>query len=231
MLTYSTIVEKDGKTALFAETEFQRKVSQIADLNGVLARIGNYLKAYAFPVELPWITAIVTAGSPGLRGIMEKSVDAEMERLKLPAYMRNTYQAGAVQSLTPEDWAGADRLHADCRTFADGLPVDASDIIINGDGLPAVDTQVVTERLRPFYVRELTEEEKANASKLVELSREIRALELQGVNALEIIFGLYRTDDTPAPLSLFSAFVSRYHSPGKLSGAVVVSKEEYMARE
>ncbi len=27
MLTYSTIIEKDGKTALFAETEFQRKVS------------------------------------------------------------------------------------------------------------------------------------------------------------------------------------------------------------
>lgn len=218
-MNYSKLIQENGKTYIFAEDLFNEKSAQMARLQAAYIDIRIMLIDAGFPAGKAWITAIADSGADGLERVLRLSVSQEIKRLAVPFYMADTYQAAAREHVSPDLWTKADELRATLQREGDGLPIQAGDIVIT-DTAVKIDTEAVLGRIRAACMLEITQDRMSEADRLLDLAAAVRALELAGVNALELVKKYMDAPETPAPLELYADAATRRHLPGQISQVI-----------
>lgn len=218
-MNYSKLIQENGKTYIFAEDLFNEKSAQMARLQAAYIDIRIMLIDAGFPAGKAWITAIADSGADGLERVLQLSVSQEIKRLAVPFYMADTYQAAAREHVSPALWTKADELRATLQREGDGLPIQAGDIVIT-DTAVKIDTEAVLGRIRAACMLEITQDRMSEVDRLLDLAAAVRALELAGVNALELVKKYMDAPEQPAPLELYADAATRRHLPGQISQVI-----------
>lgn len=230
MLTFDTIIEKDGKTYLFAQADFEKKAAKLAELQDLCNQIPAVLAGADLDVSPDAVKAVYNSGGVGLQNVLENAVIATMERLQLPAFMRATYLQGAKTALDTIVFQKVGAIHTAICTAADGIPVDLDTDMRLEDGAVILDCDTIREKMRPAFSLSVSDDDKANAEKVLALAAQVRELELSGLNALELLGVFYKMEDTPAPLSLSAILpvVLKRHKAGQVQEMVCMTSWEHM---
>lgn len=222
MLEFNTIITEGEKTYLFAENDYNRQAAKIDELQALCAAIPSALEGSDLEVDLAAVKAIYHSGGVGLQNLLESVVIANMERLKLPSFMRSTYMAGAKTSLSQNVWQRVHEIYNNIRKVSDAIPVDPDTDLHFENGVVTLDADAIRERMRPHFSLTISNEDKDNAAKILELAAQVRELELSGLNALELLGMFYKEEETPAPssLSVLRPVVLKRHKAGKVESYV-----------
>lgn len=227
---FTTIIEDGERIYLFAENDYNRKALKVNDLQSAFSQIVDFLAGRDYPVNAQWVQAVAQGGSQGqgLKALVAESVKAEIARLKIPAFMRGKYEQIADE--IPDDTLRrAGELYELVSTISNEIPFDPEkDLAVSDEGAK-VDADAILSRARESCIFEVSGSIKADAEKILELAKAVRKMELNGLNALELVAKFAANEETPSPLSLYSSVVLRRHSPGAPFPMVVMTLAEYMA--
>lgn len=218
-MNYTKLLKKDGKTFIFDEGLYNEKAAQLSRLQSAYLDVRTMLIECGLPAEKAWINAVIDSGADGLASALHQSVTKEIKRLSVPFYMADTYQAAAREHIAPEAWKKADELRMAVTRETDGLPLQAGDISITEHAI-TIDTEAILARIEAACLLEITPERMADAEKVLQIAADVRALELAGVNALELVKKYMDAPERPAQLELYADAATRRHLPGQISQVI-----------
>ena len=211
---FDHLVEKDGKTLLQDERTISIRTAQIAELQSALNDCAAFLRENDFPRSEDDIFDVLEHGRDGLRAVVWRRADREAERLNVRSYVIETWREQERAAVTHEQWEKADDLMRKYGRAANGLPFGRDDVRISEDGTPTVDAVTITVRIEDACTIEITEEMQKQLEVVLDLASKVEAVEVCGVNALELIGRIVRQTERPSEADLYNAIVFRRHQPG-----------------
>ncbi len=213
---FSTVVQKDDKTYLKDEATISRRLYQVSELQGVLDDAVKFLHDGDFPAKAEDVFNVLDHGRDGLLTVVWNRADQEAKRLNCRPYVAETWREQERDSVTPEQWKQADAIRLRYQQNIDGLPFDRLTDITDEDGLLLVDTVAISRRIEDSCTIEITPEMKNHINNILDMAGKIVALELQGVNALELVAKAVRETERPEDAELFRRIVFRRHPAGTI---------------
>ncbi len=211
---FSTLVQKDGKTFLKDEATISRRLYQVSMLQAVLDDAVKFLHDGDFPASAEDIYNVLDHGRDGLLTVIWNRADQEAKRLNCRPYVAQTWREQERDSITPDQWEQADSLHLRYQQSIDGLPFDRLADISEEGGLFAVDAAAVSQRIEQSCTIEVTPEMKKDLDVILDLADKVKALELRGINALELVEKSVHETDRPEEAELYRRIVFRRHPAG-----------------
>ncbi len=215
-IDYNTIINEDNKTFLIDTRRASVLVSQIDAMTAALRGIVELLKGLQIVPDEKRIDAVAAQGSDGLQVAVLESIEDRIGRSDLPAFVADTWRTGAKRAVPADDWRKADTLSLDYHHAADTLPLVPSDISVDKAGELVVDTEAITERIRLACKVQVTDTHRKEAEQLLEIAGKIKALELAGLNAMELIKKYTLSESTPGELELWKDTITRRHEAGHI---------------
>ena len=213
---FSKLVQKDGKTYLKDEATVSRRLYQVSELQTVLDDAVKFLHDGDFPANAEDVYNVLDHGRDGLLTVVWNRADQEAKRLNCRPYVAETWREQERESVTPEQWSQADALQRRHQSIIDGLPFDRVTDISEEDGLFAVNTVAISRRIEDSCTIEITPEMKNHINTILDMAGKIVALELQGINALELVEKSVRETERPEDAELFRRIVFRRHPAGTI---------------
>ena len=213
---FSKLVQKDGKTYLKDEATVSRRLYQVSELQTVLDDAVKFLHDGDFPANAEDVYNVLDHGRDGLLTVVWNRADQEAKRLNCRPYVAETWREQERESVTPEQWIQADALQRRHQRIIDGLPFDRVTDISEEDGLFAVNTVAISRRIEESCEVEITPEMKNHINTILDMAGKIVALELQGINALELVEKSVRETERPEDAELFRRIVFRRHPAGTI---------------
>ncbi len=211
---FNKLVQKDGKSFLKDEAAVAMRLHQVSELQGVLDDAVKFLKDGDFPGKAEDVYNVLDHGRDGLLTVVWSRADQEAKRLNCRPYVAQTWREQERESVTHEQWSQADALRNRYARIVDGLPFDRLTDITDEDGLLLVDTMSIAKRIEHGAEIEITEEMQKMLGVILELASKVEAVEVCGINALELIGKIIQAKERPSDVELYRHIVFRRHQPG-----------------
>lgn len=212
---YTEIEDRGGVLFLFDTRRNGLLCRQMEDLDKVYHRIRQMLVENDFPTTKRWITAIAQRGSDGLQEVIVEENEAEAKRLKVPRQVAEQWKRTATQEVSPEVWQSADKLCIDIDGFSRSLPP-----MVYGyteeEGV-FVDKESGRETIKALCSCEVTDEIRTKADTIITLAKQMRAMELQGINCIELASKYAQREEVTPGLDVFADIATRTHTPGGIA--------------
>ena len=213
----SSLITENGEMRLRDDNSIGTLVSRIGELQIILDDCAVFLRTNDFPASEDDIFEVLHHGRNGLLTVVWKRADQEAKRLNCRPYVAQTWREQEREAVTPEQWNKADSLQNTFDRIADGLGLDMStDISTTEDGRLIVEATVMAKRIESAYTIAITDEMKLDLAKLLDLADQVKALELRGINAMELIEKIVSAKERPTDPELYKAIVFRRHSAGTI---------------
>lgn len=214
-LDFNSIVEEGGIQFLYNEYWENILKEQLVRLDGHYKDIRALLKKTDLPSNPDYIRRVAREGSDGLRGIIVEMTEKHIIRLSIPSYLAESFRRNAPTEIPLETWNQADELQRRITADEDGLPIQADDYIFQDDNI--INADAIDKRISEGCRIPITDTMKAEAEKVLQLAKELRALDLTGLNCIELATKYARSgEEHPAPASLFNDISFRRHTPGRM---------------
>jgi hypothetical protein len=208
---------ENDEVRLRDDQTIQIRNAQIGELQIVLDDCVDFLRDGDFPNSPDDVFEVLDRGRDGLLNVVWNRADQEAKRLKCRPYVAQTWREQEREAVTPEQWDKADALKRRHDHASDGLALDRkTEIHITEDGRPLVDAKAIAERIDKSCTITVTDEMKADLNHLLDIADQIKALELRGINAVELVEKFVRTNEKPADVELYKAIVFRRHAAGTI---------------
>lgn len=215
IVNYTEIEDRGGILYLFDPRRNRLLCRQMEDLDKVYHRIRQMLAENDFPTTERWITAIAQKGSDGLQEAIIEQNEAEAKRLKVPRQVAEQWKRTATQEVSPEVWQDADKLCIDVDGFSRSLPP-----MVYGyteeEGV-FVDKESGRETIKALCSCEVTDEIRTKADTIITLAKQMRAMELQGINCIELASKYAQREEVAPGLDVFADIATRTHTPGGIA--------------
>ena len=215
--TNPSLITDNGEIRLRDDRTIGTLCSRIGELQIILDDCADFLRTDDFPATEDDIFEVLNHGRNGLLAVVWKRADREAKRLNCRPYVAKTWREQERAAVTPEQWNKADALHSRYDRIADGLGLDRStDISTTEDGRLIVEATVMAKRIETAFTIAITDDMKLDLAKLLDLADQVKAMELRGINALELVEKFVRANERPTDLELYKAIVFRRHSAGTI---------------
>ncbi len=213
---FNKVIQNDGKTFLKDESAISFRLHQVSELQNVLDDAAKFLKESDFPDKAEDIYNVLDDGREGLLTVVWNRADREAERLKVRPYVAQTWREQERETVTPEQWQKADALRLRYARIIDGLGIDRTADINNEDGGLIVDATSIAKRVEAACTIEITPEMKKDLDTILDLADKVKAMELRGINALELVEKSVRETERPDEAELYRRIVFRRHMAGTI---------------
>ena len=215
-LNFDSILREGGEQFLHNKKQENLLAAQLERLEEAFKAVRALLERCDLPASPDYIKRVAREGRDGLEAVVREMTEKTIKRLAVPRYLAESFRRNAPGEIPAESYQEADELRSRIANDEDGLAVQPGDFIFREDtilDIPAVFARIVQGcRIR------ITDGMKAEADKVLQLANELRALELTGLNAIELATRYARAgEDTPAPSSLYRDLIFRRHAPGRLA--------------
>lgn len=215
--TNPSLVEKDGEVLLRDDHAIGVRNTQIGELQIVLDECVAFLHDGDFPASVDDVLEVLEHGRDGLLAVVWNRADREAKRLKCRPYVAKTWRENEREAVTQDQWLRADMLQRRFDRIRDGLAINTkTDIHVTEDGQPIVEAVVMAKRIEDGFTIRVTDQMKADVAHLLDIAAQVKALELQGVNAIELVEKYVRADEQPADVDLYRDITFRRHPAGTL---------------
>ena len=221
LIEFTSIIEENGKRFLFDEHLAASRCAQVDALESDLEAIQDLLKESGLPCHEESVMAIATNGSPGLESVVEKDALEQAKKTGLSDFIRGNIIRLALSSVPDEVREKADELHRNAARDLNGLPVMPKDYIWHNGRI--LDADAIKAKIAAGCRREITKEDAKIGVKILDLAKQIRALEMAGINGMELVGKYLRADEHPADLALYRDIATRRHLPGVVLPATQVA--------
>jgi len=212
---FTEIVRDGERTALFDAAGFAVWKEALADYLRAWRSLWRWMKGQEYPASRKWAEAIAANGSPSLAAWVAEMVGEDAKKANVSEATAKRWRRDAVDDIGADDLATADAFAHQIQTHqAHGAPITWDD-----DG-PGMDIEAAAEQYRPEFSRELSKDDISASEEIRAIGERLRALELQGYNALEL--SKKYAGETAAPyaadeLSFLSDIALRRHRAGMFS--------------
>ena len=212
-LDFNSIIEEGGVQFLYNESQENILKAQLERLDGYYKDIRALLQKTDLPTNPDYIRRVAREGSDGLRGIVVEMTEKHIIRLSIPSYLAESFRRNAPSEIPQGTWNEADELQRKITADEDGLPILADDYIFQEDAI--INADAIAKRISEGCRIPITDTMKAEADKVLQLAKELRALDLTGLNCIELATKYARSgEEHPTPVSLFNDITFRRHTPG-----------------
>lgn len=211
---FSQVVQRDKKTYIRDTYTAGRAEIQVSQMQAVIDDCQKFLHSGKFPESLEDILEVLDEGREGLLVIIWNRADRQAKRLEVQSYVVETWREQERAAVTPEQWAKADDLFHRYHQAQDGLPKILYEEITETDGHFVINREAILGRVEKAITVEVSDEMKADLEALLELAEKARAMELRGINALELIGKYARAKERPEDIQLYRDIVFRRHAVG-----------------
>ena len=214
---FSNIVEVEGKLYLCNPTLAERRRQQIPEFVAVLNDARSFLKDGEFPDDIDSVFEILDRGRDGLLNIIWSRADAEAERLHVQKYVAETWRQKEREAVTREQWEAADAIKGRYDRAVNDFPIlKKFGITEKEDGTIGIKDDGITETIEKECRIEITEAMRKDLDSIKDIADKVKALELSGINAMEIIGGIIR-DPGITDGALINKYIFRRHAPGHIA--------------
>lgn len=208
---YNALVEEDGKTFLVDKNLQSRREGQLDGLVQLLGQVGKSLAENEIPVSLAW--HVVNDGTAPLKRWAEQTVNESLKASAMPKFALAEFSSWASTIVPGDILEIAKDARRKAGSLLDGLPIDEADVTTGKDGVQ-VNVESVKAKIVQGCRREVTEQDQRFADEVAKIAELVRALELKGVNARELV-GKYAVAGCPEDdLTKFRDICTRTHAPG-----------------
>ena len=209
---YNALVEEDGKTFLVDDGLQKRRLNQLAEFVKLLDSIRGMLEDNELPPCLAG--QIITEGAQAVKAWTTQSVRDGLAGASMPGFAKTEF-ADMASRMLPQSVVNASEEYCEqAGRLLDGLPVDGSDFATDENGILHLDTESVKAKIVQGCRHEVTEQDQRFADEVAKIAELVRALELKGVNARELV-GKYAVAGCPEDeLTKFRDICTRTHAPG-----------------
>lgn len=212
IVNYTEIEERDGALFLFDPGRFSILCHEMEELEKVYHQIRDMLSDNDYPTSKEWIFAVADNGADGLHDAIVKDTETEARRLKVPYRIAEQWKRTAIQEAPREIWGKSDSLRMKVVSLSGSLP-RLSYGYNDTDGV-FIDKESLKEQIKSSCSYVVTDEMKADADTILTLAKTVRALELKGINARELIGKYALRNDAPSGLELYRDMATRRHAQG-----------------
>lgn len=214
-LDFNSILKEDGEMYLHNEKQEHLLGAQLERLEATYQAVRALLEKTDLPTNPEYIQAVAREGRDGLEAVVRDMTEKTIKRLAVPRYLAESFRRNAPGDIPGESYQEADELRARIANDEDGLAVQPGDFVFREDTI--LDTDAIRARFIQGCRIRITEGMKAEADKVLQLANELRALELTGLNGIELATKYARAKEgTPSPSSLYRDLIFRRHAPGRL---------------
>lgn len=212
-VNYQELIEREGKTFLFDRRTYEARCGQLTELRKTYDEIRRFLSDNDFSTNEGWVEAVAKDGADGIRKLLVKEVETDAKRLKLSSRVAEKWKRESLNELSKDVQRTANELRTAVVNLSEGLPPFSY-----FDADTTIDAQI-----RSGCEFEITDRIRSEASQVIELAGQIRKLELDGLNAVELTSKYARTDHTPEDLQLFRDVATRRHRNGIIAPADITA--------
>lgn len=212
IINYTTMEERDGTLFLLDESKKGILCHRVDELENIYREIRELLLQNDYPVSPDWIHSIAQKGADGLQEVIIKDTENEAKRLKVPFRIAEQWKRTSIQEVPREVWGKCDSIRSKIISLSDGLPrlsygyTDTEGVII--------DKESAEKEIESACSYAVTDEIKADANTILTIAKTVRALELKGINARELIGKYALRNDAPSGLELYRDMATRRHAQG-----------------
>ena len=211
-------IRTDGERAfLFNETDFNAGCRAIGELQKAYDGIHEILQRHELPTSEKWLRAVADEGADGLRKCVLEEAGEKVASLGLPSYIARSVQKAAPQEISAEVWGEADAAKVAIDNASAGLPFKVETTYDEEAGLIHADEEAAKKELMKKCQIELTPELRTAAEVIVKLSRQVRELELLGMNARSLVGRYALLEKAPDTSRVFNDVVFQRHQPGQIA--------------
>jgi hypothetical protein len=215
IVKYSEIEERNGVLFLFDSSRFGIACRRLEELDNAYHGIRQMLADNDYPITERWIKAVAEKGAEGLHEVLVEDSEHEAKRLKVPRQVAEQWKRTAIQDVEADVWGRCDRLNWDVERLTEGLP-PLSFGFSKDDGI-LIDLESAREAIKALCSYEVTDEVKAQAETIIALARQVREMEMAGINCTELVGKYARRDDIAPGLEIYADIATRRHSPATIS--------------
>lgn len=213
IIKYTEIEERNGALYLFDPRRFGLLCRKVDDLDKVYHRIRVMLTENDYPTTKQWIEAVATKGADGLRDCLVEENEKEAKRLKVPHQVAEQWKQIAIQEVDTDVWAECRTLCSDIEGLTQDLP--PMRFCYSDDEGIRIEMESARDAIKDLCSCKVTDEIRAKADAVIALAEQIRAMELSGLNGIELT-AKYALRDKVAPgLEIFADIATRTHTPGR----------------
>lgn len=216
---YTKLTQEGDKVYLIDEGELSLLKYHLSDVSKAYKDIRTMLKEADLPTERKWIEAVSEKGAEGLEDMVRTQTEEDIKRLNLPKFSANQWRKSCVQDIPSEVWSQAHRLHMEIVNKSEDLPRLEGALSYNKKEGIIIDETAITNEIQKSCRMEVTTEMQTTANRILELAKTIREMEINGLNALELISKYAKKDEEIEDLLLYSDIATRRHAPGRVYDA------------
>ncbi len=217
-IDFNSILKDGGERYLHNQKQENLLGAQLERLEGTYKAIRDLLERTDLPANPDYIKRVAREGRDGLEAVVREMTEKTIKRLAVPGYLAESFRQSAPGNIPGESYRDADTLRTRIANDEDGLPIEPGDFVFREDTI--LDTEAILARIRQGCRIRITPEMEAEADKVLQLAKELRALELTGLNGIELATRYARAGDTPAPSSLYRDLIFRRHAPGRMDNGM-----------
>ena len=213
IVNYSEIEERNGALYLFDPRRFGLLCCRLDDLEKAYHRIRVMLTENDYPTTKQWIEAVATKGADGLRDCLVEENEKEAKRLKVPHQVAEQWKQIAIQEVDTDVWAECRTLCSDIEGLTQDLP--PMRFCYSDDEGICIEMESARDAIKDLCSCRVTDEMRAKADAVIALAEQIRAMELSGLNGIELISKYALRDEVAPGLELYADIATRTHTPGR----------------
>lgn len=228
-IDFNNIFKDGGEQYLHNQKQEALMGAQLERLEGAYKAIRDLLERTDLPANPEYIKRVAREGRDGLEAVVREMTEKTIKRLAIPGYLAESFRKNASGEIPGKSYQEADDLRHRIANEGEGLPIESGDFVFREDSI--LDTEAVLVRIRQGCRIRITPAMEAEADKVLQLAKELRALELTGLNGIELVTRYARAEGTPAPSSLFRDIIFRRHAPGRLDNGMGFVFNEVGLRE
>jgi hypothetical protein len=215
IFNYTELQEENGKKYLFDAGTFSARCEQLTRLAEIYARVSDLLRVNGHAPA--WAVDVVANGVEGLRAKIKEDVSKRTDSMSLPPAIVRYWQRLAADDIPEEVESVCDSLSSEASKIGDGLPIEpGKDITVDEKGV-SLDIEAITEKIRKGCSKEITQKDEKNARKVLEIAKQVEAIEFQGINARELINKYIGLKKEPTEFELLKDICTRTHRVGFLN--------------
>lgn len=215
-LNYNTIKREGKKVYLYDEAGFNLGCRYLEELQKAYKKTRELLEGRSLPITEDWILAIAEEGAEGLRRCVIAETEEKVKSLGLPSFVVQSIKKNAPQEIEAEVWSEADSLKMERENAAAYIPFKVSVSYDEAAGV-VIDEKAAKVELLKHYQIEVSQEQLATAEIVLSLAKQVRELELLGVNARQLICKYAAENEAPDEARRYNDIVFSRHQPGQLA--------------
>ena len=214
IVKYSEIEERNGALYLFDPRRFGLLCRRLDELEKAYHRIRVMLADNDYPTTRQWIEAVATNGAEGFRDCLVEENEKEAKRLKVPRQVAEQWKQIAIQEVDADVWAECRTLSSDISERTQALP-PLRFRYSDDEGLH-IEMESARDAIKDLCSCKVTDEMRAKADAIIALAEQIRAMELSGLNGIELISKYAPRADVKPGLELYADIATRTHTQGRI---------------